>query len=122
MVDKKVRVTFNIFESQLNQIRNEVKHNKNHNSEAEAIRHIIHSYFTNRKQQIMVYFGYPAVVVALMLYVAVTTQNLHTKLLDNGYFFNDLYAQSQIFYIIGFCWIGIAIAGYYWMYMKLKGG
>jgi hypothetical protein len=120
--DRAISVTFSLYENQhINRIKNEVKKNKKFKTEASLIQHMVDSYFNRNKKILRNYIFFPVIITGLMLYVALATQNLNNILIGEGYYFNELYIQMNIFYVIGFACLGITIAGFTWVYSKLKG-
>lgn len=119
--DRARSVTFSLYESQINNLVEYRKKHKRFKYEAALVQHIIDSFFTpNIKREFLVYVGYPIIITALMLYVAISTQALNDILAKEGYLFNELLVQTNIYYVIGFMWLGILMASVYWFFNKMK--
>jgi len=121
--DPAIRVSISIKESKRNQILSHVKKH-NYRSEAALWDEIINYFFNKDKKGVlknfMVFMGYPLLIVGLMLYVSLTTQNANEILIKQGYYFNELYLANQVFYIIGFAFLGLTMPLTYLFFYKMK--
>ena len=122
MPDKALSVTLSLYNSQVKKIKKTVKKSNRFNSESALVQYIIDAHFGKQVtfKDIMAYIGYPLIFVGVMLYVASSTQHINEKLLRAG-LLTDLLFQNQIFYIIGFMFLGITIAGAYLYVAKTRG-
>ena len=80
--------------------------------------------FFNKKtgaKDFMLFMGYPMIFAGIMLYVAITTQNVNEVLLQHN-IVSDLFLYNQIYFVIGFAFIGIIIAGFVFIWSKAKEG
>lgn len=136
MVDRAVGVNISLYQSQYNKVKKFAK-TKNFRSDAAAFQYILDDFFKKSRKKIlkdfMVYAGYPVIFAGLMLYISLSTQKINELLVKNAVLSDvianmlsdtgilyDLMVQNQIFYIIGFAWIGIGIAGFAVFFSKYR--
>jgi len=65
----------------------------------------------------MLFVGYPMIFAVVMLYVAITTQRVNESLLKH-LIISELIIYNQIYFIIGFAFLGIIIAGFVFILSK----
>ena len=124
MVDKALSVTISLYQSQIKRIKEFVKKSSRFNTESAFMQMLVDNYFGKRvtMKDVMLFIGYPLIFVGVMMYVANITDNINRQLLDEGFIVGELIFQNQIFYIIGFMFLGIAIAGGYYYVSKTRNG
>ena len=126
MVDKDVSRSVNIslYESQINKVEQFLNHNKKFKSVSAFFQELIDDFFRTDNRSIfkdfMIYLGYPVVLMSLMLYVAAATDSVNKILINKGFFYSDLTNLSNMFYIIGFLFLGITIASVYFLWSKVQ--
>ena len=103
---------------------NQLIKNKRFKNPSDAIQFFI-AYFKKHDgkmgvKDFMLYMGYPMIFTAFMLYIASTAQKVNETLLEN-LIISDLILYSQIYFVIGFAWLGILIAGFVFLIYKPKG-
>jgi len=112
-----VNVTATLKQSQVDQIVEfQKKHKKRYPSNASAFQHIVDNFFKGGKRKNITFLLYPFIIMILMLYAGISTVNLNSILIEQGLYFNELYIQQQIFYIIGFLFLSITIASFLWFF------
>ena len=120
---KSYNVSISLYESQINKIKNHVKKSNKFRTEASFFQHIVDEYFKKQQQSgvrtFLSYCGYPIIITAIMLYVAMSTIKLNQILVEQSFYFNDLYIQQNIYFIIGFLWLSITAASM-WTYISKK--
>jgi len=124
MVDKALSVTVSLYKRQIAQIKQFVEKSKRFNTESAFMQMLVDNYFGKRVtlKDVMLFIGYPLIFVGVMMYVANITDGINRDLLDEGFIVGELVFQNQIFYIIGFMFLGIAIAGGYYYVSKTRNG
>jgi hypothetical protein len=129
MVDKRrekgkaYNVSISLYENQINKIKKHVRKSNNFRTEAAFFQYMVDEYFKkvhgSRLRMFLSYAGYPIIITALMLYVAWVTSGLNSILVGKGFYFNELYIQQQIFFIIGFFWLSMSAASI-WAYIAKR--
>ena len=123
MIDKAVALTVSVYQSQVDKVRTFVKHSTKFKTEASFFQYMIDDFFNKKTgvKDFMLYLGYPMIFAGIMLYVAITTQNVNETLLRHD-IISDLFIYNQIYFVIGFAFIGIIIAGFALIWSKIKEG
>jgi hypothetical protein len=113
------KITVYVESEHVDGIKNLVETNK-FKSEGEAARYIFNEHFSKFKKikDIMVYIGYPILLSALMLYVAIATENVNKILIGKELFFAELTYLANTFHIIGFGIIGVLLLPGTYLYFK----
>ncbi len=120
---KAYQVSVSLYEDQINKIKNFVNKSNKFKTDASFFQHIVDEFFKKQQQNktisFLSYCGYPLIIMILMLYVAISTSNLNKILMDKNIYFNELYIQQNIYFIVGFLWLSI-FAGSIWVYVSKK--
>lgn len=123
--DRAVNVSVSLYLSQIEKIKKHVKHSKRFRREAEFFQFIVNDYFSRDTKKIlkdfMAFIGYPIIIMTIMLYVSISTDNINKNLIGRGIYYNDLAMLANGFFIVGFAGLGLCIAGFYWFYTSVKG-
>lgn len=126
MEDRAIGVSVSLYQSQINMIRKFTKKSNRFKSEASVIQQAVDDFFNQGKKTLaknfMLFMGYPLIIMTTMWYVATSTISVNNILMEQGYYLNELFIQSQIFLIIGFAWLGIftATTGIFIMILRKK--
>lgn len=123
MIDKVVGTNIGLRQSQIKQIEEYLNNTKKYKSVASFFQHLVDNFFKQDKKTMakdfMLYLGYPMIFTAVMLYVAATAQKVNETLLKNM-ILSDMIIYGQVYFVIGFAWLGILIAGFVFLMYKPK--
>ena len=116
--NKAIPITISLYQDQINEVKNYSRY-KQYKYDAEAYQHIINNFFEKDEKQVkndfVLFFIVPLIFCVLTTIVNISTGKVFELLLEQGYYFNELFWLSSIFRILSFGSIGIFIACIYWL-------
>lgn len=122
--DRTTNVSISLYKSQIHKVEQFLRHTKKYKSLASFFQFLVDDYFkTSNKgllKDFMIYLGYPIILMTLMLYVAKSTDDVNQLLINKGFFYSDLTYLSNMFFIIGFLFLGITMTCAYFWYSKYQ--
>lgn len=123
MADKTVGISISLYKNQVSRVEKFLNQSKKFKSVASFFQYLVDDFFNKKTgvKDFMLYLGYPMIFAGIMLYVAITTQNVNETLLRHN-IISDLFIYNQIYFVIGFAFIGIIIAGFALIWSKIKEG
>jgi len=118
--DKAQSVNASLYPDDLELVSDFAKKRKQNFSE--ALRFIIRSFFKQYEKQmkadVFLFLVYPAVLCIIMLWGAITTENMMDILILKEFYFDELYILNRTFNIMGFGTLSWFIANMYILYRK----
>jgi len=121
MTDKAEGSTVSFYQSHINKIDNLIKNSNKFKTRAAFLQFLVDEYFNKKTgmKDFAIFIGYPLIFTIVMLYVAVTTQSVNLLLLDAN-IISDLLIYTQIYYLIGFVFLGLLFAGFIFIWHKAR--
>ena len=120
---KACSVNISLYENQINKMEKLIKKSLRFRTPSALLQHMVDEYFKkvhgSKIRLFLSYCGYPLIIMATLLYIAMSTVRLNTILVRQGVYFEELYVQQQIYYILGFLWLSIFAASI-WTYIVKK--
>jgi len=121
MTDKTVGVSITLYKSQIDKVEKYLSDTKKFKSVASFFQYLVDNFFNKKTgmKDFAIFIGYPLIFTIVMLYVAVTTQSVNLLLLDAN-IISDLLIYTQIYYLIGFVFLGLLFAGFIFIWHKAR--
>lgn len=124
MEDRAIGVNISLLEKgHIRRVEKYLKQSKKFRSVSAFYQYLTDDFFKRKTgaKDFMLFMGYPMIFAGIMLYVAITTQNVNEVLLQHN-IISDLFLYNQIYFVIGFAFIGIIVAGFVFIWSKAKEG
>jgi len=121
--DKTSRVSITLRNSQVKNIEEHLNSTKKFTSVANFFQVLVDEYFNKINsigwRRVILLIVYPILIATIMLYVGITSTGVNKILWENG-ITTDLLIYTQTYYLIGFLFFAIMIAGFIFIIGRRK--